>query len=111
MQELNKYIEIVLILENRNKNFTVFEQVYQNVMMGTIFELKEQRFKYEHMKRILYPMRVCTAEDFTSRGYAVSEAFAAKLQYRVCPDIRKDDPHYKVKNLYQNKDERFSFSI
>jgi len=63
------------------------------------------------MKRILYPMRICTKEDFTSRGYAVSEEFESKLKNRVCPDIAKDDPNYKVKNLYQNKDERFSFSI
>lgn len=63
------------------------------------------------MKRILYPMKLCTAEDFTSRGYSVTEEFTSKLRYRVCPDIAKDDLHYKVQNLYQNKDERFSFSI
>jgi len=37
IQELNKFIEIVLILENRNKNFTVFEKMVHNVLSGTVF--------------------------------------------------------------------------
>jgi len=52
------------------------------------------------MKRILYPMRICTKEDFTSRGYPVTDEFERKLKYRVCPEIKKDDPNYKVQNLY-----------
>ena len=100
IQELNKFIEIVLILENRNKNFTVFEKIVNDVLSGTVFGSGEERFKYENMKRILYPMRICTKEDFASRGYAVSEEFESKLKNRVCPDIAKDDPHYKVENLY-----------
>jgi hypothetical protein len=56
-------------------------------------------------------MRLCTKEDFTSRGYNITEEFESKLNYRVCPDIAKDDPHYMVQNLYANKDERKSFSI
>ena len=84
----------------------------QTALRGTLFGANmEEHFKYENMKRILYPMRICTKEDFTSRGYAVTEEFESKLKNRVCPDIAKDDPNYKVKNLYQNKDERFSFSI
>ena len=101
--ELNKFIEIALITEHRNKNFTVFEKVYNKVMANSMFGMgnnKKEDFKYENMKRILYPMRLCTKEDFTTRHYPVSDEFEDKLKYRVCPDIKKDDPHYKVKNLY-----------
>jgi hypothetical protein len=34
-----------------------------------------------------------------------------QLENRLCPDIAKDDPNYQIKNLYQNKNERRSFSI
>ena len=52
------------------------------------------------MKRILYPMRKCVKEDFTSRGYKVSQTFEDKLKNRVCPDIDTNDPLYRVENLY-----------
>ena len=97
--KLRRYIEIALILENRNKNHK--------------FEPDKVTGAYPdyNMTRILYPMKLCTKEDFISRKYDVSEKFASKLKNRLCPDIEKDDPNYIIKNLYQNKDERLSFSF
>ena len=56
-------------------------------------------------------MRVCTVEDFTKRNFIVNENFAYSINKRLCPDIPKEVDHYHIKNLYQDKNERTSFSI
>ena len=96
LAKLNKYMHAALIIENRNKKYLKTDD---NISIKN------------GMLRIYYPMKICTKEDFTSRQYEVTDEFVSKLKNRLCPDISRDDPNYFVKNLYQNKDERMSFSI
>ena len=55
-------------------------------------------------------MKQCEASDYEKRGYKVDGAFKASLVSRICPDIPEDSEIYKVKNLYENINERYSFS-
>ena len=61
-------------------------------------------------RNIIYPMKQCEASDYEKRGYKVDGAFKASLVSRICPDIPEDSEIYKVKNLYENINERYSFS-
>ena len=38
--EMNKFIEIGLITEHRNKNFTKFEEMFNDIVAGTMFDIK-----------------------------------------------------------------------
>ena len=55
-------------------------------------------------------MKQCVPEDYEKRGYKVDEQFRASLTSRICPDIPDDSKIYKVRNLYDNMIERYSFS-
>ena len=66
LNELRKYIEPAIIVEHRNIKHDMTP---------------------DQLKRILYPMRICTKEDFTSKDFHVSKEFEQQLKYRLCPDI------------------------
>ena len=89
MTELRTYFEPTIIIAHRNENFT---------------DAPGQ------MRRSIYTMRQCEEKDFTSVGYKVSPLFRKKLKHRICPNI-PDDSNYKVKNLFEDLEERISFSI
>jgi hypothetical protein len=89
MDELRSYLDPTVIVAFRHTNFTDLPA---------------------NIKRVIYPMRICKESDFSESGFNVTPAFLKKLKYRLCPDIPNDD-HYKVHNLYQNQQERVSFSI
>ena len=59
-------------------------------MIKDVYQVNETNtnyFKFEKMKRILYPLRLCTKDDYTSRGVNVTDEFVNNLKYRLCPDI------------------------
>lgn len=66
MTELRTYLDPTIIVAFRHKNYTG--------LPGKI-------------KRVIYPMRECKAQDFTDCGYKVTPLFTKKLKYRLCPDI------------------------
>ncbi len=92
--ELQTYVEPNIVVALRNKSFND----------GFAFDTPG------NTKRIIYPMRICKIEDFTDNGFNASESFEKFVTNRLCPDVPIED-HYRVKNLYQNKEERVSFSI
>jgi hypothetical protein len=55
-------------------------------------------------------MKQCEVSDYEQRGFKVDEQFKLSLTTRICPDIPADSDIYKVKNLYDNMNERYSFS-
>ena len=90
LNELYKYVEPVVVVRSRNVDFSDH---------------------YDSSKRYIYPMRVCTQQDFIQRNFIVNKNFAESVKYRLCPDISEDDENFIIKNLYQDKNERSSFSI
>ena len=57
------------------------------------------------------PMRRCTAKDFEDRGYQfTSEDEKVFAGFKICPNWEKLD-FLKVKNSYNNKMERYSYSV
>jgi hypothetical protein len=62
-------------------------------------------------QQFIYPMKVCTPSDFEKKGLNLTTEFSSSVSNRLCPDIKKDDPHYIVKNLYSDKKERVYMSI
>ena len=57
------------------------------------------------------PFRRCTVEDYTSRGVARDAPEMNSYVKRFCPDIDKIEDYLQIKNGYNNKDERISFSV
>ena len=75
LEELMTYIEPMVIVRIRNKNFKGLRNNY---------------------KRIVYKMRRCTTEDFTSRHYIVQNHFQNSIKNRLCPDIKREEELYYV---------------
>ena len=88
IQKLKEYIEIALVIENRNHNFNIPDELISHD--SKYFDIASY-IDYANVKRILYPMRNCKKEDFTSRGIHVSKRFESIIKNRICPDIRQDD--------------------
>jgi hypothetical protein len=83
MAELLTYIEPTIVIGVRNRSFTDAP---------------------DYMRRIIYPMRICHIKDFTDIGYESSHNFDKSVRNRLCPHVPVDE-HFRVKNLYQNKEE------
>jgi hypothetical protein len=82
LEELKKYIEVAIIVEHRNVNFTMTSDI---------------------IKRIIYPFRKCESHDFTSRKFNMSKEFEDQLTYRLCPNITGEDlKNYYIQWLYEN---------
>ena len=60
---------------------------------------------------IQFPVRHCTIEDFKSRGMIITQDFRYRIAHRLCPNIPKNDPNYKVENLYYNRNFRRDISM
>ena len=62
---------------------------------------------------VMRKYRPCVEEDFTSNGikFSNNDVKQKTLQFRICPDIKKTDPFWKVINGYTNEEFRQSFSL
>ena len=80
LDELLTYIEPTVIIAHRNSDFVDAPS---------------------RMKRVIYPMRRCSEQDFVDHGYTVTPLFKARIINRLCPDIPKETI-FKVKHVYQN---------
>ena len=58
-----------------------------------------------------YPFRRCTIEDFKKRGLKAHEKLLNQYTKRFCPELGSGNDEYQVKNLYDNENERVSFSV
>ena len=61
-----------------------------------------------------YPIKQCSLEDFKkmeNTEFDEGDEFHLMIKHRLCPDVPKDSPFYKLKNSYVNETERNSVSF
>ena len=56
-------------------------------------------------------LRKCRIDDFESRSYKVDEITKQSIHLRLCPDMEQLSDIMRVKNKYDNKQDRVSFEI
>ena len=52
----------------------------------------------------MFPLKVCTKEDFTKRNFELSKEFEKNLVNRLCPDVDEEfEDFYEIRNIYENE--------
>ena len=77
------------------------------------FVLNIQIRKPSGYENVIKKFRPCVEEDFTKNKiqFKNQAVIQKKLEHRICPDIDKSDPVWKVVNDYSNEEFRQSFSL
>ena len=82
--------------------------------MSEYFEIniaiRERNAKWSRYLNVDF--RLCKASDFVKRGVPIQEG-KTKEQYeqRLCPNFEKYPELVRIKNIYDNKEDRVSFSM
>ena len=84
LEELNKYIHLVVNINDRHYDY-----------------------KINHIRKL----RNCKPEDFINAGHTDKKRISKKILWRLCPDIPYDDEIYRLKNSYTDEIIRTSISL
>ena len=102
-------------LSGLTNEFDIFEKGggFDLGKLFTYFDIKIAiRERNEQASRYInVDFRLCKAEDFIKRGIKVNNATIKQYEQMLCPNFDNHSDLVRVRNIYDNKADRVSFSM